>query len=278
MIANARMYSVEATTGALWRRLLSAIAAQSGLPITVIEHVAPQPISALWQRSDTAAVFMCGLPYSRSEPRPGIVAAPVPSPAAFAHAPIYWSNWIVHADSRFATLSDTFGRRLALTTPESQSGYAAALQHLMPYGTATPLYSEVIAPQVTPQGAVRAVQEARAEVAPIDAFTFALLEKHAPELTRQVRVIGQTARTPIPPIVGASSGLDSLTSAFTQAHGNSALRALMTELLLERFVRPDAASYDELLERFEAATAFWREHPLARVIHPAFSALTSPGH
>ena len=64
---------------------------------------------------------------------------------------------VVHADSRFATLSDTFGRRLALTSPESQSGYAAALHHLMPFGTATPLYGEVVAPQVTPQGAVRAV-------------------------------------------------------------------------------------------------------------------------
>ena len=83
MIANARMYSVDAATGALWRRLLQRDRGTERPSDTVIEHVAPQPISELWQRSDQAAVFMCGLPYSRSDPRPVIVAAPVPSPPEF---------------------------------------------------------------------------------------------------------------------------------------------------------------------------------------------------
>jgi hypothetical protein len=52
----------------------------------------------------------------------------------------------------------------------------------------------------------------------------------------------------------------------------------MSELLIERFVLPDPASYDVLRQRFEAATRFWREHPLATVVDPAFAALTSSGH
>src|SRR5579872_3541857 len=98
-IANARMYSVNAAVGALWHRLFAAIAARTDLPIAVIEHREPEPISALWRRPDKAAVFMCGLPFSRSEPRPGIVAAPVPSPPAFAGEAVYWSEWVVRADS-----------------------------------------------------------------------------------------------------------------------------------------------------------------------------------
>jgi ABC-type phosphate/phosphonate transport system substrate-binding protein len=278
MIANARMYSVTAAVGALWQRLFAAIAAQTSLPITVFEHREPEPIAALWGRPDKAAVFMCGLPFSRAEPKPSIVAAPVPAAAPFAGEAVYCSEWVVRAQSRLVTLGDTFGGRLGLTTPESQSGCLAALHDLMRHARPTPLYREVIAPQITPQGAVRAVLENRADVAPIDSFAYALLRRHEPTLTDGLRVIGRTARTPIPPIVGSQPGLESLTAAFIQADERPATRELMSELLIERFVLPEAASYDVLRQRFEAVTRFWREHPLASAVHPAFAALTSSGH
>jgi len=60
-----------------------------------------------------------------------LVAAPVPSPAAYGGRACYWTDLVVRADSGFATLEQTFGHRLALTTAESQSGYAAPLHALM---------------------------------------------------------------------------------------------------------------------------------------------------
>jgi hypothetical protein len=70
MIANARMYSVSPEAAALWRRLLTAVIEHAGLDIRLLEHTEPAPINELWQRSDKAAVFMCGLPFSRASPRP----------------------------------------------------------------------------------------------------------------------------------------------------------------------------------------------------------------
>ena len=58
---------------------------------------------------------MCGLPYSRAEPRPALVAAPVPSPADFHGQPLYWSELVVRADSGFELIEDTFGHRMAFT-------------------------------------------------------------------------------------------------------------------------------------------------------------------
>src|SRR5262249_29624790 len=132
MIANARMYSVTPQVAALWRRLLGAILADAGGAIDIVDHAPPAPISELWRRPDKAAVFMCGLPCSLAAPRPGLVSAPVPSPAAYGDRPCYWSDLVVRAGSPFRTIADTFGHRLALTTPESQSGYAALLYALMP--------------------------------------------------------------------------------------------------------------------------------------------------
>jgi hypothetical protein len=88
-----------------------------------------------------------------------------------------------------------------------------------------------------------------------------------------VRVVGQTARTPIPLLVATPPGSDALRSAFLQAHREPASACLMGELLLQRFTQPDPASYDILRERAAAAGRQWMAHRFAAVVHPAFQAL-----
>lgn len=270
MIANARMYSVSTETAELWRRLLAAVIEHAGLDITVVEHTAPAPINELWQRPDKAAVFMCGLPFSRSDPRPELIAAPVPSPSDFRGLPQYWSEMVVRKDSGFQTIEDTFGGRIALTVPDSQSGCLAALFYLMTSGNRFPLYGEVITPKVTPLGAMSAVVDGAADVAPIDSYAFCLLQKYRSDLTSLLRTIGRTARTPIPPLVASRAGLEALQAAFLEAHRIAAMTPLMEGLLLERFARPDPASYDALRSNYATATGYWRAHAVAAVVHPAF--------
>ena len=64
MILNARMYSPTPEIAALWRALLSEVAAACDAPLTVFDYPPPQPLGPLWARDDKAAVFMCGLPFS----------------------------------------------------------------------------------------------------------------------------------------------------------------------------------------------------------------------
>jgi ABC-type phosphate/phosphonate transport system substrate-binding protein len=293
MIANARMYGVSTEVAALWRELLSSIIAATGPGIAaagqgieLLEHAAPAPIDELWGRADMAAVFMCGLPFARAKPQPVPVAAPVPSPAAFGGEPRYWSEFVVRRDSGFATVADAFGSRIAFTVPGSQSGCVAALSYLQAqHGDfysrgAPPLFAEIIAPTVTPVGALEAVVGGAAEIAPIDAYAFELLRVHRPDLAAAVRVVGRTAPTPIPLLVASppaaadgAGGIgvgEALAAAFLAAHLDNRVKPLMDRLLLERFVRPDPAAYRELATRFTAATQFWHAHPLAAVAHPAF--------
>jgi ABC-type phosphate/phosphonate transport system substrate-binding protein len=270
MIANARMYSVSPEAAALWRQLLNAVIGHAGLDIRLLEHGEPQPINDLWQRTDKAAVFMCGLPFALSEPRPQLIAAPVPAPADFHGLPQYWSEMVVRRDSAFRSIQDTFGTRIALTVPDSQSGCLAALYYLTSVADRFPLYGEVITPRVTPLGAMSAVIDGAAEVAPIDSYAFCLLQKFRPDLTSQLRVVTRTAATPIPLLVASRPGFEALQAAFLEAHRISATIPLMSALLLERFVRPDPTAYDALRANFAAAAAFWRQHRLAAEVHPAF--------
>jgi ABC-type phosphate/phosphonate transport system substrate-binding protein len=285
MIANARMYAVGAQTGELWRELLSTVAAQAGLNVEVIEHAPPAAIDDLWHRTDLAAVFMCGLPYSCANPQPTLIAAPVPSPAEFAGLPKYWSELVVRIDSPYEDLQSTFGGKLCLTAPNSQSGYAAVLQYLIAFdlardgkagGDRPPLYREIAAPAVTPLGAVTAIVAGAADVAPIDAYAYRLLQKYRGDLTSKLRTVARTARTPIPPLVASIAleasikGAQELRMAFTAAHRDPALKVLLAGLELSHFVTPEPSDYDALRSSFESARAYWREHPLAEIVHPAF--------
>ena len=265
------MYSVTAAVALLWRRLLEGVAVRAGLPIDVIEHSPAAPITELWSRRDQGAVLMCGLPYSRATPLPALVAAPVPAPPQYRNQPQYWSEFVVRADSLCQRLEDTFGGRIAFTAPHSQSGYAAAICHLMPAGSAQPLYREIIAPCLTPRGVLSAVIDRRAEVAPVDSFAFDLLRRHAPALAAEFRVVARTEPVPIPPFVASAAPPPRLVQAFLAAHADAALRPIMDELLLQRFVQPSPAAYEPLRQRFESATAFWRHHPIAASIHPDFA-------
>ncbi|MEP6883712.1 MAG: PhnD/SsuA/transferrin family substrate-binding protein [Gammaproteobacteria bacterium] len=273
MIANARMYSVSPEAAGLWRRLLTAVIEHAGLDVQLLEHTEPKPINDLWQRTDKAAVFMCGLPFSRSLPQPEIIAAPVPSPPDFRGLPQYWSEMVVRRDSAFRSIEDTFGARLALTVPDSQSGCLAAMNYLMSIADRFPLYREVITPQVTPLGAMSAVVDGAADVAPIDSYAFYLLQKYRRDLTSQLRSVARTPRTPIPPLVASRPGFEALTATLLEAHRIAAIAPLMSDLLLERFVCPNPATYDALRLNFETATRFWREHALASTIHANFTEL-----
>jgi len=284
MIANARMYAVSAQVAELWRALLSTVSAHAGLNVEVIEHAPPAAIDDLWLRTDMAAVFMCGLPYSRADPKPKLIAAPVPSPVEFAGLPKYWSELVVRSDSPFHDLESTLGGTICLTAPNSQSGYAAALQYLMAFdmarggkaGARSPLYREIAAPAVTPLGAVTAVVAGAADLAPIDAYAYRLLQKYRGDLTSKLRTVACTARTPIPPLVASTAGVASsgaatvLRAAFTAAHRDPALKVLLAGLELSHFVTPDPRDYDALRINFESAMAYWRAHPLAEIVHPAF--------
>jgi len=265
------MYSVTPSVGALWRQLLEGVAKLAGHTIEVLDWPAPLPIAELWDKPDKAAVFMCGLPFSLASPRPEPVAVPVPMMPRSGGQPIYWSEFIVRADSAFHHLSETFGHRIAFTTPESQSGYAAALHYLMQTANDRPLYREIVAPCISPYGALVAVTEGLAEVAPIDSWAFALLQRHAPDLASQVRTVARTEPMPLPLLVASPGHDKQLAEAFLAANDDPALKPVMEALLIERFLKPQVESYAILERLLKSAQDCWRQHPLAEITDPAFT-------
>ena len=248
MIANARMYSVAPAAAAAWRHLFEWVSEESGIPLEIVDHAYPARLDDLWRHEDLAAVFICGLPLAKDRRALVPIAAPIPVRPRYKGRPVYFTDFVVRADRTFRSLADTFGHRIAYTTPGSHSGYNAARHHLRRYRMPERrrLYAETIGPLITPRRAVEAVAAGNAEVAPVDSYALDLLRMHDPALARSVRTVENTAAAPIPPLV-ASAGIERDRASVLQRVFTHAPAHLLDRLALSGFARADAAGYAALI-------------------------------
>jgi ABC-type phosphate/phosphonate transport system substrate-binding protein len=261
LVANARMYAVTEVAAAGWRSIFRWLAQRSGVELALLDHPPPAPLNDLWRRPDLGCAFICGWPFARAEPRPKLLAAPIPSPARYGGEPIYFSDIVVRRDAPFRSLEDTFGGVVGWTLEDSHSGFNALRNHLLAYRQASKstLYGKSVGGLVNPLGALKAIAEGRVDVAPIDSFCHDLLRAHGHPVTERVRTIATTAPSPIPVLVAAAEVPDeiaeALSAALLDAHRGPAIAPALEDVLVRRFVRPDPARYGHGEELARAAAA-----------------------
>jgi ABC-type phosphate/phosphonate transport system substrate-binding protein len=253
MLANARMYSVTPAATGAWRAVIGWVTAAARVPVEFIEHAPPKLLSDLWARDDLGVVQMCGLPASLRKPSPTLLAAPLPSLPRYGGKSVYMSDLAVRADSKFRTLADTFGGVAGYTLKDSQSGYFAFRSVLLTkYPQAK--YAKIVGGLMNARGIVKALVAGDIDVGPLDGYVWDLIRAGDPAFAAQVRVIESTDPTPMPPLV--STGLDTdqanrLREAFLKLHEHAPLDAARRALLIDRFIVPDLAVYDETKRRAE---------------------------
>jgi ABC-type phosphate/phosphonate transport system substrate-binding protein len=252
LVANARMYSATASARADWKALLAWVLARAGLAWEVIDYDAPAPLSALWAREDLGLAMMCGLPFSQREPRPTLIAAPVPSPARYGGRPVYFTDIVVRADAACERLEDTFGGVVGYTLADSMSGGVALRDHLAPYRAArgSRLYRRAVGNLIHARGVIEALAAGTIDVGPLDSYYHDLLRRHEPAFARQVRTIASTTARPIPPLIATAvlqpDELARLREALQASTRAPELREVAERLLLAGFAVPDPADYEVL--------------------------------
>ena len=258
LIACSRMYNVSPGVRARWDELFAWLSREAGVPLEIVAHASPAPLSELWERRDMAAVFMCGFPLSRlcEAKRPAILAAPVAEASWAGGRPYYASHIAVAADSPVRSAAELGAVTWGWTVLDSQSGYHAPRAFLAKLLAGRPLARRPVGPLLNPTGIVAALRSGRIEAGAIDSYAFELLAMHEPEAVAGLRVVATTEPTPCPPLVASPGAPAALLSALRQtllqghecAHG----RELLRQLGLARFAHPDMAGYRSLAESADA--------------------------
>jgi len=253
-------YGMTPTVEAAWRELLLGIGHEAGVAFDFLPYPLPQPLEQLWSRSDPSCVFMmCGYPIAMRHFEVTPIAAPIPlAPWAQGRA-LYRSDFIVKADSRFRTLTDTFGGRLGWTTKHSNSGFNALRYHLLQYRTPDrpALYSHVAAELGSVRKLFDSVCEGTIDVGPVDAYWHLLLQHHQPELAAQVRVIESTVTAPIP-VFAASPAVppeivERLLFSFTSAQHPPWFKSLADTIVIAGFAAAALGDFEIMGARHEEA-------------------------
>jgi hypothetical protein len=197
MIASLTMYDwpeLGPEHDRLWNQIRAALA-DEGID-------APEALTRggdVWQHWQDPGLILgqtCGMPYrTRLYPNVRLVgtlnyALPNAGPG------YYYSHMIARADDP-RTLDALVDGTLAFNGQDSQSGWAAPLNHIAPRWFGTVLKTGAH------RESARAVADGRADIAAIDAVTWRLITTHLPRIADGLRTVALTEPTPGLPLVTA---------------------------------------------------------------------------
>ena len=258
-IGNARMYGVTPGIEAAWQALLANVADDAGVALAYTPWPAPNPLEKLWARPDLGCVLMCGYPIALRLADVVPIAAPVPALAWAGGRAAYRSDFIVRRDSGFQTLEETFGGHIGWTVAHSHSGFNAPRHHLLAFRTPQrpKLYAQVTGNLVTARAVLDAVAAGEIDVGPLDAYWHALIARHRPDLTQDIRIVASTALAPMPafvasPALGAAA-IGRLRLAFVGAPRRAWFAPLAEDLMIRGFAPMQAEAFAQTLAWDQAA-------------------------
>jgi hypothetical protein len=192
MIAALPMYDmpqVRAETGRLWASIRNALREAGFDAPEGLNHKIEDPWPH-WRDPKLTLSQTCGLPYSaKLAGHVTLLGAPDyelrDTPPGH-----YYSEIVVRKDNPVESLAGLQGGRFAYNMHSSQSGWAAPDALLGVHR----VFDETVETG-SHAASAHAVAEGRADVAAIDAVTWALLQRHD-LMAAQLRVVGRTATTP----------------------------------------------------------------------------------
>jgi len=251
---NAGMYAVTPEVEGGWRALVEYIAHDAHVALTYVPELWSQSLDEICHRADLGAVQLCGYTLAIKRAAVTPIAAPIPHASWAAGRAVYRTDLIVRKDAPYRTLEDTFGARAGWTATHSQSGFNAFRHHLLAFRTPQrrALYGEMVGDLVSARNVLECVRDGRITLGPVDAYWHLLIRRHAPQLTEDIRIVGSTEVTAMPPFVAAIGAPEEmvrrLRASFIGAATQGWFKSFTDLLLIEGFAEPAADAFSNLLE------------------------------
>ncbi len=200
MIACLPMYDwpeERAGIDALWSHLRDSLR-DSGIA-SPDQLTRGEDLWALWEDPGLVLGQTCSLPYRERLARTAQVVGTLDYGLEGVQAGHYASALVVRADDPRAMLTEFAGATLALNGFDSQSGWVAAHAAARLAGIGFRRFHHTGAHRES----ARRVAEGVADIAAVDAVTWRLIQRHAPDLAGALRVLCLSPSSPSLPLITA---------------------------------------------------------------------------
>ncbi|MGY2736786.1 phosphate/phosphite/phosphonate ABC transporter substrate-binding protein [Sphingomonas sp. UYP23] len=223
-IASLAMYDHPAQHAAndrVWAEIARRLRARGVAAPETLDRT--RPVEAVWRDPALLLGQACGYPLvSQTDLALRVVGVPVyaaPDCAAGAHV----SYLVTRAADPDTTVADYRGKRAAINARHSNSGYNLLRAAIAPLAIDGRFFAAVVETG-SHRASIDAVREGRADLAAIDAVSYAALRRFEPAAIAGLRILATTAESPTLPFVTARG-----TSIATVA----ALRIALAEIIAD---------------------------------------------
>ncbi len=249
-----------AATGAWWDGIAAHMRRQ-GIADVPDVCATPQDLERHWRAPNLLFSQTCGYPLTHQlNGKVRLLGLPVYACKGCDPDGFYSSMIVVPASSNLHSMGDCRSARAVYNTDDSMSGLLALRSAAAPQQSETEPFFRSLSRSGGHRRSLRAVADGEADVACIDAVTFALLSRVDPEVISGVRVLGQSPKVPglpyITSLAASAETLERLRTALRHAMDDPALGDVRAELLLSGITFPDPANYNVILELEAAASRF----------------------
>jgi phosphonate transport system substrate-binding protein len=230
-----------------YKDLMSWIAKKSGMSVEFIQRKKYEEVNDLLEKDQIDLAFVCTGAYIEGHDNFGMELLAVPVTRGSS---VYYSYIIVPADSPAKALGDLKGKSFAFTDPMSNTGKLAPTYLLAKMKQAPDAFFKKTTYTYSHDKSIESVSRHLVDGAAVDSLVYDYLERKTPEFTSGTRIIAKSDPYGIPPVVvsrGAPPEMKKrLRDLFLHAHEDPEGKAILSGIMIERFVAGDDAIYDSV--------------------------------
>jgi len=179
--------------------LAAFIGERLSTPSEFLDDMPWQERYRLLERGEIQVCWICGLPYVRKN-NVELLAAPVMRDPRYGGKPVYYSDVVVRADSRFRSFEELRGARWSYNEPGSHSGYNVTRYHLAKNGLGESYFGSLIQ-SGSHQNSLRMLLEGAIDATAIDSTVLEMVLAGDASLNERIRTITVFGPSPAPPWV-----------------------------------------------------------------------------
>ena len=218
-------------------------------PVELVQGKTYAEINDLVKSGDVTLALVCTNPYLQGREDFGMELLVAPQVSGDT---VYYSLLIVGSDSTAQSLADLRDASFAFSDPLSNTGRLAPVYQLALLGEGPDAFFGRTIFTYAHDSSIRAVAEGVVAAAAVDSLVFDYMVKTEPEIATQVKVIQKWGPFGINPFVinpRLDAGLkEQLRRVFLEMDRDPPGKAILGDLLIDRFVVPDDSIYDAVRE------------------------------
>jgi phosphonate transport system substrate-binding protein len=241
------------------------IGEKSRIPSEFVGDIPWQERERLFGRGEIDVCWTCGLAYVRKnngqKNTAELLAAPVMRHPRYDGRPVYYSDVVVHADSRLQSFEDLRGTTWAYNESGSHSGYNVIRYHIAMGGLGADYFGRIVESS-SHQRSLRLLLENAIDAAAIDSTVLEMELTRDPSIVERIRTIAVLGPSPAPPwVVHASISSDvrqALRREFLSMDKDPRGQRILKDAGMLRFATVSDDDYDPIreMERI-AASVDW---------------------